>query len=172
MTVATIRLDHLMASRRTLWTMTASIVLHVLLMLWIMTLNNAMDDLPLVTEITLLEPGDLAAAAPSAPAPAPSAPGRVTASGMTTKSSEDIHFRRTADRGDVSLAPEADAALADRMASRLAALQSQSRPNTVGTAPASTPTSLFGTSPASWRPRPRQRPRRLRPRREKSRVSE
>ena len=149
MTVATIRLDHFSARRRTLWTMTTSIVLHVLLLLWFMTLKSAVDDLPVVTEITLLEPGELAASAPSAPAPTPSAPERVTASGMATKSSDDVHFRRVADRGDISLDPQSDATLADRMASRLAALQSQSRPSAPGSASASAPTSLFGTSPAT-----------------------
>ena len=147
MTVATVRLDNYSARRRTLWTMTTSFVLHVLLLLWIMTIKSVDSELPVVTEITLLEPGDLEAAAPSAPAPTPSAPGQVTTRGMTTKSSEDIHFRRTADRGDISLDPQSDVTVADRMASRLAALQSQSRPTTVGSA--SAPTSLFGTSPAT-----------------------
>ena len=149
MTVATVRLDNYTARRRTLWTMTTSFVVHVLLLLWVMTLKSAVEDLPVVTEITLLEPGDLQAAAPSAPAPTASAPRQVTTSGMTTKSSEDIHFRRVADRGDISLDPQSDVSLADRMASRLAALQNQSRPSTVGSASASTPTSLFGTSPAT-----------------------
>lgn len=149
MTVATVRLDNYSARRRTLWTMTTSITLHVLLLLWFMTIKGAVDEIPIVTEITLLEPGELEAAAASAATPIPSAPGQVTTRGMTTKSSEDAHFRRVADRGDISLTPEADASLADHMASRLAALQSQSRPTNVGTAPASAPTSLFGTSPAT-----------------------
>jgi len=128
--------------------MTTSFVLHVLLLLWVMTLKSAVADLPLVTEITLLEPGDLETAAPSAPAPTASASRQVTTTGMTTKSSEDVHFRRVADRGDISLDPQSEVSLADRMASRLAALQSESRPSTVGSASA-TPTSLFGTSPAT-----------------------
>jgi len=148
LTVTALRLDLQIARRRTRWTMTASFVLHTLLIVWLMTLKSAVEDVPLVTEITLLEPGDLAVAAPAAPAPSPSAPARVTSEGMTTKSTEDIHFRRLADRGDISLQPQADAALADRMASRLAALQNESRPVTVGSA-SSTPTSLFGTSPAT-----------------------
>jgi len=148
MTAAVLRLDIQLARRRTRWTMITSFVLHVLLILWLMSMKSAVPDLPLVTEITLLEPGDLAAAAPSAPAPAPSAPAKATSSGMTTKSSEDIHFRRMADRADIALEPQADAALTDRMASRLAALQNESRPVTAGSA-SSTPTSLFGTSPAT-----------------------
>jgi TonB family protein len=127
--------------------MITSFVLHVLLILWLMTLKSAVSDLPLVTEITLLEPGELAAGSPSAPAPAPSASDRATTSGMATKSSQAIQFRRTADRADISLAPQGDV-LADRMASRLAALQSESKPITAGMS-ASTPTSLFGTSPAT-----------------------
>ena len=148
MTAAVLRLDIQIARRRTRWTMITSFVLHVLLLLWLMSMKSAVADLPLVTEITLLEPGDFAAAAASAPAPAPSAPAKATSSGMTTKSSEDIHFRRMADRGDIALEPQADAALTDRMASRLAALQNESRPVTAGSA-SSTPTSLFGTSPAT-----------------------
>ena len=148
MTAAVLRLDIQLARRRTRWTMITSFVFHVLLLLWLMSMKSAVPDLPLVTEITLLEPGDLAAAAPSASAPAPSAPAKATSSGMTTKSSEDIHFRRMADRADIALEPQADAALTDRMASRLAALQNESRPVTAGSA-SSTPTSLFGTSPAT-----------------------
>jgi len=148
MTAAVLRLDIQLARRRTRWTMITSFVIHVLLLLWLMSMKSAVADLPLVTEITLLEPGDLAAAAAPAPAPAPSAPAKATSSGMTTKSSEDIHFRRMADRADIALEPQADAALTDRMASRLAALQNESRPVTAGSA-SSTPTSLFGTSPAT-----------------------
>ena len=128
--------------------MTASFVLHALLFVWITTIKSPVSDLPVVTEITLLEPGELTAAAPSAPAPAPSAEARVTSRGMATKSSEDIHFRRAADHGDISLAPVGEASLADRMASRLAALQNDSRPISAGSATGS-PTSLFGTNPAT-----------------------
>jgi hypothetical protein len=60
-TVTALRRDLLFARRRTRWTMIASFVLHVLLLLWVMTLKSPVADLPLVTEVTLLEPGDLAA---------------------------------------------------------------------------------------------------------------
>ncbi len=150
MTVATLRLDLQIARRRTRWTMIASFVIHFLLILWLTTIKDPVADLPVVTEITLLEPGDLAPAAQSAPDPAPSsASARATAEGMATKSSEDVHFRRTAEHADISLGPQGDAALADRMASRLAAMQNESRPSNVGNASASTPTSLFGTTPAT-----------------------
>lgn len=148
MTVAALRLDLHLSRRRTRWTMTASFVLHTLLFVWLTTIKSPVSDLPVITEITLLEPGELAAAAPSAPSPAPAERERVTSAGMATKSSEDIHFRRPADRGDISLAPQGDVALADRMASRLATMRNESKPINVGTA-SGTPTSLFGTSPAT-----------------------
>jgi len=128
--------------------MITSFVVHVLLFVWFTTIRSTVADLPVVTEIMLLDPGELAAAAPSAPAPAPSAQASASSKGMTTKSTEEAHFRRTVDNADISLAPVADQALVDKMASRLAALQNESRPLTAGTASGS-PTSLFGTSPAT-----------------------
>jgi TonB family protein len=128
--------------------MISSFVVHVLLFVWITTIRGTVEDLPVVTEIMMLDPGELAAAAPSAPAPAPSAEASASSKGMTTKSSEEVHFRRAVDNADISLAPVADQALVDKMASRLAALQNESRPITAGTSSGS-PTSLFGTSPAT-----------------------
>ena len=147
MTVATLRMDVQLTRRRTRWTMIASFVIHVLLIVWITTIKSPVADLPVVTEITLLEPGDLSAA-PAAPNRSTSAPEQVTARGVGTKNSEDTHFRRPVDQADISLVPQGDATLMDRMASRLAAMQNESRPISAGTA-TSTPTSLFGTSPAT-----------------------
>jgi TonB family protein len=147
MTVATARLEAHLTRRRERWTMITSFSLHVLLLLWVMSLRNPVEDLPLVTEITLLEPSDFAAAAPSAPAPASSARQQAASQQPITKSKEDVRFRRTDLQGEISPQPQAEISLADRMASKLTALQNESRPMVIGST--STPTSLFGTSPAA-----------------------
>lgn len=149
MTAATQVLDFRLVQRRTRWTMTTSFVVHVLLLLWITTIKSTLSDLPVITEITLLEPGDLAPAAPSASAPAPAAPEAQTVQGMASKSSEAVHFRRMERDADIALDPQADWALKDRLDSRLAALQKTDQPSVANTATAGSPTSLFGTAPAT-----------------------
>ena len=149
MTAATQVLDLRLVQRRTRWTMTTSFVAHVLILLWLTTIKSAVSDLPVITEITLLEPGDLAPAAPSASAPAPAAPQSETVRGMASKSAEAVHFRRMEREADIALDPQADWTLKDRLDSRLAALQKSDQPSVANTASAGAPTSLFGASPAT-----------------------
>ena len=71
MTAAALRIDSELVSRRTRWTMFVSFVVHALLFLWFISSKTTTQDLPIVTEVTLLEPGDLSPAAAAAPAAAP-----------------------------------------------------------------------------------------------------
>ncbi len=147
MTAQTVRLDLDLCRRRTRWTMAVSTVVHALIFLWLTTIKSAVAELPQITEITLLEPGDLSPAAPAAPSSA-AAPAPQEAQGHSATSQTDVRFRRMTDKSDFTVEPQADWALADRMNTRLAALQDQERPLVVGTASTKTPASLFG-SPAT-----------------------
>jgi TonB family protein len=147
MTAAALHMDYQLARRRTWKTMTISMVVHALILLWVMTFKSAVADLPVVTEIMMLEPGDLMAA-PAAASPAPAPAQSQTVRGMAVKNPEDVHFTRLERQADVSLEPRADTALQDQLNSRLAALQRETKPLPVGTATGSV-SSLFGNSPAT-----------------------
>jgi len=116
-TAATLRLDLEQCRIRTRRTMTASVVLHALLFLWITTIKPSDIVTPPITEITMLTPGDLAAAeaGPAAPAPrvAPQ-PGLAA-----RKVDNDVRFLRREDRGDIALDPVSPVSIADQMAARL-----------------------------------------------------
>jgi len=147
-TAAALRIDQELASRRTRWTMFVSIVVHALLFIWFMTFKTTTQDLPIVTEITLLEPGDLNPAAAAAPAPAPTRQ-EETVKGVSQESQVDAHFRRMERSGDVALEPQVDKTFQDQVNSRLAAMQQQNTPLPVGTVTGSPTASLFGSSPAT-----------------------
>ncbi len=147
MTAATVRLDLEGCRRRTGWTMTMSLVAHALLFLWLMTIKTAVTELPIVTEITFLEPGDLAAAAAAA-APAPAPAQQQSMSGATTKNVDQTHFVRLNRQADVTLDPTNDRSSQDVLETRLAAMQRDAAPTPIGTS-TTTPTTLFGKSPAT-----------------------
>jgi len=147
-TAASVRLDVDISRRRTRWTMFASFVIHALLLLWIMNIRTNVTELPVVTEIALLEPGDLAASAPSAASAPPAAPKLQTVQGATVRNQDEIHFTRLEPKADVSLDPQAATAISDRLTSRLAAMQRDNQPLPVGTATTTIPASMFG-SPAT-----------------------
>ena len=65
MTAATLRMDLHHTRARTSWTMSLSFVAHALLVLWLALHPVKAVDMTPITEITLLDPGDLA---PSSPA--------------------------------------------------------------------------------------------------------
>jgi len=146
-TAATLRLDLEQCRIRTRRTMTASVVLHALLFLWITTIKPSDIVTPPITEITMLTPGDLAAAeaGPAAPAPrvAPQ-PGLAA-----RKVDNDVRFLRREDRGDIALDPVSPVSIADQMAARLSAMTQEERPAVPGTATTNLPTSIFGTGPAT-----------------------
>jgi TonB family protein len=145
-TAAALHLDFELCRLRTRKTMAVSLIVHALILFWITTIKSAVEDLPVVTEILMLEPGDLVAASPSAPAPAPAQ--SQTVKGMATQSTQDVHFQRLEREADVSLDPSSSTVFQDQLNSKLAALQRENKPLPVGTATGST-SALFGTSPAT-----------------------
>lgn len=128
--------------------MAVSLVAHALIFLWIATMKSVVEDLPVVTEILMLEPGDLVAAAPSAPSVAPSPAQSQTVRGVQVQSAQDLHFQRMEREADVTLDPSSATAIQDQLDSKLAQLQRESKPLPVGTATGSV-SALFGSSPAT-----------------------
>jgi TonB family protein len=145
MTAATLRMDLHQTRARTSWTMSLSFVAHALLMLWLALHHVAAADVTPITEITLLDPGDLA---PSSPAPAPAAPRGRTAEGFATRSASDEHFKRATTKAEVEPDPQSSWAFEDRLQARLAAMQQNQSTAGAGIATSKAPTSIFGTAPA------------------------
>lgn len=145
MTATTLRMDYELTRVRTRWTMSFSMVVHSLLLLWLVLFRVTQPDVTPITEITLLEPGD-PAAAPSAPA-APAQLGRQTP-GLAARSLADVHFRRTTTPSEIEPSPQESWAFEDRLDARLAAMQQNATHAISGITPSKVPTSLFGTAPA------------------------
>src|SRR5262245_52240779 len=145
MTSETLRLDRVETLVRTRWTMSTSTVLHALLFLWLIFHPATKEELTPITEITLIEPGDLAPAAGSAP---PSNAGNPT-TGVAAKSLSDMHFKRLASKAEMEPDPQSSWSFEDRLDARLAAMQEKAAQATAGTAPTKTPGTLFGSAPAT-----------------------
>jgi TonB family protein len=139
------RIEDVAYRRRTGWSMSASIVAHMLVMLWIILLPHVTEQLPALTEITLIEPGALSGAnAGGTPAPATYA-----RSGAPTSHATDESFRRTDVSADVTPEPESPSSFADRITSRLASLQ-QNEPLPVrGASTSSALTTVWGPPAAT-----------------------
>jgi len=144
MTVATLRMDFEATRARTRWTMSVSFVAHVLLLLWLSLHRVVATELTPITEITLIEPGDLAPEAGSAPPAATGSP----ATGVTAKSVTDMHFKRTLAKAEMEPDPQSSWDFEDRLDARLAAMQQSTAQTTAGIKPSKAPASLFGSSPA------------------------
>ncbi len=144
MSATAMRLDLESCRTRTRWTMATSAALHaLLLLLWVLWGAGPSTGPQPITEITLLEPGDLA---PASAATTPVPESRLVA-GLAAPPRSDLHFRRDARAAELAPEPQSDATLSDRLNARLEALQSTaSVPKPGGTAPI--PSSLWGTSPA------------------------
>ncbi len=148
MTVTALRLDLDASRARTRWTMTVSIIVHALILLWLVLQPVVHQIDPPITEITLLEPGDLApAGAEAAPAPAPSA--RAQATGVASASLLDVRFERLTRSADLEPAPQSADAVADAINSRLATAARPLTPSVTGAATTAIPASLFGSGPAT-----------------------
>ncbi len=145
MTAITLRMDLRYSRLRTSWTMSVSFVAHALLLLWLVLHPAVAHEVEPITEITLLEPGDLAA---SSPAPAPAAPRGRTTEGMAARSVTEQHFKRAATKAEMEPDPQSSWAFEDRLQARLAAMQQSSSSSGEGIATSKVPTSLFGSSPA------------------------
>jgi TonB family protein len=148
MTATALRLDLEATRGRTRWTMTVSFIVHALILLWLVLQPAARRADPPITEITLLEPGDLApAGADAAPAPAPA--GRADETGVTSTSMRDTRFVRLERRADLEPAPQSADAIADAINARLATANRPITASITGAATTSIPASLFGSGPAT-----------------------
>ncbi len=137
MTAAT--LDPIVDRRRTSWSITASIVIHAILLLLLLVFAKTRESkLPEITEITMIEPGALAAPA-AAPASA-EAPG-ARPEGV---SSHEQSFARTLNRAAIEPAPQTANAAEDRIAARLASLQQREPLAVAGTGTAGAPSAAWG----------------------------
>lgn len=145
MTAATVRLDFEEVRRRTRATMTTSVIVHAFLFMWLMFQPKLSTEIPPITEITFLEPGDLMGT-PEPAAPAPSA--MEARSGVASRSVQDQRFQRQELMGDVTLEPMARDATADQLEARLNALQQTSVLAPAGTGTTVIPASLFGSGTA------------------------
>ena len=130
MTVRALRFDersveHDEVRSRTRWTMTVSAVVHAALMLMLIFMKPTAETASLITEITMLGPGDLEPAAAAA-GPAAAARASEPASGARTSASTDEHFLRRASDAVVAPDPQSGLVSADRMSARLAAMRETS----------------------------------------------
>jgi len=147
---STLRLDLDACRRRTHRTMGASIVLHALLLLWIVTVKTAVVATPPITEIMMLSQGELDAEASKGSAAPPRSARSEAQPGLAAHAvTHDERFVRTAQRGDVALDPLSSTAIVDQMSARLSKMTQEERPAVPGTASTSLPSSMFGTNPAT-----------------------
>jgi TonB family protein len=137
---ATLALDHATYKVRARWTLSASAIVHTLLLMWLILAPHVVAQAPSLTEITLVEPGDLAASAPSAPAAAAS-----PSSGAAVASTVERTFKRLTRSADITPEPESEAAVEDRIAARLAAIQHSEPAPVRGVGLAAPPSTAWGT---------------------------
>jgi len=149
MTATTLHLDFRHARSRTRGTMSVSFVLHVLLFLWLALQPKVLQDIPKITEITLLTPGELAGMGSPAP-PAPALRASAPSPGFAAAAPREVRYQRMEREADVSPDPMAAEAFADRISSRLATQQQATVMPSPGSATTTLPASLFGAgaSPA------------------------
>jgi len=134
------RRDWDIVKSRTRRTMTISMCAHLLLMMWLVVVKPATEQRPDFTEITLLEPGDLTAA--PARAAAPAAGDEVK--GMPRPSAKEARFARAKTDADIEPEPQSTSAISDRIAARLASMQSREALTVSGVASSGVPTGMLG----------------------------
>ena len=137
-----LRSDYLVVRARTRRTMTISVVAHVLLVLWLGILKPAAQKAPEFTEITLLEPGDLA----PAPAAAASASSGEVIKGMPRPSAREQRFARARTDAEIAPEPQTTTALEDRIAARLVSMQSRELVSASGVATRGVPSGVLGSA--------------------------
>lgn len=146
MTAGTLHFDEIECQVRTRRTMVASVVLHSLLFLWIMTLKSTVVETPPITEIMMLTAGDLATVEAG---PAEQAPRVAPRPGLAPRRVEvDQRFQRSVDRADITLDPQSQTSIADQMMARLSHMTQEERPAVPGTVVAP-PSTMFGSGPAT-----------------------
>ncbi len=148
MTTATLRFDLEACRVRTRRSVGISVIFHLLLFLWILSMKSVAVETPPITEILMLDPGDLAGSASrSGAAPAGHVNPQPSLAPREVKS--DARFVRSADRGEIALDPQNSTAIADQMSARLSQLTQEERVAVPSTAKTSLPTSAFGSGPAT-----------------------
>jgi TonB family protein len=144
MTAMAMTMDRAMDRRRTSWSMTTSMIVHAILLLLLVTAKAPESRLPEITEITMVEPGDLAA--PSSGAPA--APAASSTPGLTRANAQEERFARPLDVAALEPAPQSRTVIEDRIATRLASLTTQQPLTVAGTAAAGVPSGAWGPATA------------------------
>jgi TonB family protein len=122
--------------------MAISALAHLLLLAWLVILKPAVEKVPEFTEITLLEPGDLTAA----PAMAAAASAGLESKGMPRSSDREERFARARTDAEIAPEPQAIAAVEDRIAARLASIQSREPVSVSGVAAAGAPSGALGSA--------------------------
>lgn len=137
-------MDRLSTRRRTSWSMTASMIIHSILMLIMVTAKSSDSKLPEITEIMMIEPGDLAAPAASSPAAQSAAP----VAGLARANVAEERFARQQNQAALEPAPQSRTAIEDRIASRLASIQQTEPLAVAGTGAAGVPSAAWGPATA------------------------
>jgi TonB family protein len=133
--------DYDEARSRTGWTMTVSVLVHAVLMLLVILVKPVVDSTPVISEITLIDPSDLAPAAPEGGAPAQAA---ATSPGLRIASAIEERFRRMTSKADDVPVPQTETA-ADRLSARLASLRQDTSLPVASGAVSGAPSALLST---------------------------
>lgn len=148
---------------RTRRAMGTSVAVHVLLVSWLLILPQVAPETLLVTEITFLQPGELAAAgnlaggapvaepslsAPAAPARREAAATGPDRSGVAVTHPTEARFQRQAADAPLSPQPQSEDVVADRLTARLAALQRNAAEPAKWGAVALGPTTMWSSATA------------------------
>jgi TonB family protein len=146
MSTAILRADAELCRTRARRTMAASAALHALLFVWLVTHKTDSRSLPAVTEIIMLEPGDLGSTA-SAKAAAPGSASEPVL-GVPIAAPADIRFRREQHNAEIMPEPQSASATQDQLNARLASLRGNSETPIATVAVSSTPIGIW-SSPAT-----------------------
>jgi TonB family protein len=137
-------MDRVMDRRRTSWSMTASMIVHSILLLLLATAKTPDSKMPEITEITMIEPGELSAPAAAAPA----APAASPVTGLAHANAQEERFTRSLNRAALEPAPQSRTAIEDRIAARLASLEQKEPLPTAGTGATGAPSAAWGPATA------------------------
>jgi TonB family protein len=129
---------------RTRWSMTASFAVHAMLFAWLLLMPHPEATQETLTEISFLEGSDAAtAAAAAAPAAAPA-----SEPGVLVPETETRHFRRESRSADMRPDPQSESSADDRIAARLATLQTRSSAPSSGVT-VGAPSAMWNATPAT-----------------------
>jgi TonB family protein len=121
----------------------ASFVLHGILLAWLLLRTHLAPGLPVVTEISWLEPGSLAPGGEPSPARGPEVSSQPEV-GTPAPAAREQHFERREPDAEVAL-KESPRAIQDRLSDRLASLQSGTHAERARAAVVYSPTPVSGT---------------------------